>query len=236
MLKTKKVGYLAAAVVLIVIGLISKIFGSGAGADAAQAAQTTSSADNFIPCILLGLVSVLLFFLMNVKFDQEAKEAITDISEKGKIFSKKLPLSFIGNLSFTWVIIVVAAQLLQVVSKIASLPIPPFVLSLLTNIGILFFMISAFYNAFGGNIKQLGLSSAIFAILQLLEFCVTFFTKNRQVVFANIINFLVFWTLFNIASVYSKSKVSAADQNEDNEEDEEEDEEDENIDEESSEE
>ena len=199
-MKINKLGYLISAGLFALIGVFSKLTGKGGSEGATKVAENK---DYFIVCLALAVVSLLFFLLFNVKWKQESKDALTKAGENGKQFIKVIPLSFLWNLSFIWVITIAISALIPFITTITKLPIPTFISPVLLNIATLFFIMSAFVSILGGSYKQVASGSAIFAIIQLLTLAITFFS-TKQFVAVNAINFIVFWSLFNIFSVYSK--------------------------------
>jgi len=113
-----------------------------------------------------------------------------------------VPMSAIGNLYFLWVILLIVPVLNPIIGKF--LPLPGFAMPILSGVAMLFFILSTFATLANGKYGKVAIGSLVFALLQLASSFVNFL-GTRTMPVESMVNFLVFWTLFNLFSVYSKS-------------------------------
>ena len=168
----------------------------------APSEETTSiTVKGFNIGLPFAILSLLLGILLNIKWNEEARESLIKSTEYTQTFLKAIPLSFIGNLYLLWLLLMMLPTLDPIISMFVLLPLP--LIHILSGMGMIFFILSTFIVIGNAKFSQVALGSMIFAISQLFGGVTTAFT-TKQLVVENMVNFIVFWTLYAIFSVYSK--------------------------------
>jgi len=152
--------------------------------------------------VTISLLCIIFSFVFKVKWNTIARESLLEACEKIKPFGNSLPLNFLGKLQLLWILLLLIT-LFQPLVLLLVPTIPISVFTVIENIAFSFFIFSTFYNLFQGNVKIISITTAIFALYNIIDVYVSFFSKN-VVSTRGMCLFLVFWSIHNIFDILLK--------------------------------
>lgn len=191
-MKLSKLGYLIQTFLLTFITVMFFIGGA-------------ESKDKFIVALSFTVISLLFFLFGSFKWKQEAKNALVATSDALKTFLGYFKFIFLGHLFLLWILFILFCSATPIFDKLLGIKLPAFIVPIIGNVSYLLLVVSVIVCIAYKRYGQVAMGSALYALIQLMNIATKYFSAKELSDFS-VINFLIFWTIFGIFSMYAKNE------------------------------